>query len=281
MNRLSQGKSAVRLPAVAGSFYPNDTVQLRSMIEGFLHGVKPPEMPTPKAIIAPHAGYVYSGPIAASAFAQFMPARDAIKRVVVLGPSHWVQVRGLATTSAQVWRTPLGEIPVDSDALERIGALPQVTVFDEAHAREHSLEVELPFLQVVLNEFSLIPLVVGDASDAEVALVIDKLWDGEGTRFVISSDLSHYLDAVSARKLDALTAHAIESLSPQDIGEDQACGRVPIRGLLRAAQDHHLRARTLDLRNSGDTASPRDQVVGYGAWAFDKGDSLFSNVCWF
>lgn len=268
MNRLFPGKlPAIRPPAVAGSFYPDDPAKLRAMIERFLRDVKPPDTPAPKAIVAPHAGYVYSGPIAASAFAQFAPARDAIKRVVVLGPSHWVRVRGLATSSSQSWRTPFGEIPVDSEALKRITALPQVSVFDEAHVREHSLEVELPFLQVVLPEFSLIPLVVGDASDAEVAEVMDQLWGGDETRFVISSDLSHYLDYTSARKLDAATACAIEDLSPNEIGEDQACGRVPIRGLLRAAREHQLHARTLDLRNSGDTAGPRDRVVGYGAWA--------------
>ena len=268
MTKFFQRESpTIRPPAVAGSFYPDNPAELRGMIEGFLRDVKPWEAPAPKAIIAPHAGYIYSGPIAASAFAQFAPARNVIKRVVVLGPSHWVPLRGLATASAQSWRTPLGEIPVDTEALGQIGSLPQVHVLDNAHGREHSLEVELPFLQVVLSEFSLVPLVVGDASDAEVAEVIERLWGGDETRFVISSDLSHYLDHTSARKLDATTARAIESLSPQDISEKQACGRVPIRGLLRAAQQHQLRARTLDLRNSGDTAGPRDQVVGYGAWA--------------
>lgn len=267
MSRWFQGQSpAIRPPAVAGSFYPDHPAELRAMIEGFLRDVKPPDTRAPKAIIAPHAGYIYSGPIAASAFAQFGPARDAIKRVVVLGPSHWVRIRGLATTSSQSWRTPLGEIPVDSAALKRIAALPQVSVLDEAHVREHSLEVELPFLQVVLRGFSLVPLLVGDASDAEVAEVMDHLWDGDETRFVISSDLSHYLDYASARKLDAATARAIEHLSPDEIGDDQACGRVPIRGLLRAARKHQLLARTLDLRNSGDTAGPRERVVGYGAW---------------
>ena len=268
MSRLFQlGSQNVRLPAVAGRFYPDNPAELRGMIETFLSKVKPSDARAPKAVIAPHAGYIYSGPIAASAFAQFAPAREVIQRVVVLGPSHWVPLRGLAFNGTQSWRTPLGEIPVDTNALKQISSLPQVRVLDEAHVREHSLEVELPFLQVVLGEFSLVPLVIGEASDAAVAEVIGCLWDGEETRFVISSDLSHYLDYASARELDAVTARAIENLSPQDIGEEQACGRVPIRGLLRAAREHRLCAHTLDLRNSGDTAGPRDQVVGYGAWA--------------
>jgi len=260
--------STIRPPAVAGSFYPDVPGKLRAVVERLLRDVKPSDSPAPKAVIAPHAGYLYSGPIAASAFVQFFPARDVIKRMVLLGPSHWVPLRGLAASTARKWQTPLGEIPVDTAALRQIALLPQVQVLDAAHAREHSLEVELPFLQMVLGEFSFVPLVVGDASDAEVAEVINELWGGYETRFVISSDLSHYRDRTSACRLDAATAHAIETLSPQDIGNDQACGRVAIRGLLHAAREHHLRAHTLDLRNSGDTAGPRDQVVGYGAWAF-------------
>jgi AmmeMemoRadiSam system protein B len=266
--RIQEPSPATRPPAVAGRFYPDDPAELRDLIEGFLRAAKSPDARTPKAVIAPHAGYVYSGPVAASAFAQFEPARDRIRRVVVLGPSHRVPVRGLAISRARTWRTPLGEVPVDAAALGRIASLPQVCVFDEAHVREHSLEVELPFLQVVLRAFALVPLVVGEAGDGEVAEVIEQLWDGEETRFVISSDLSHYLDYATARKLDSATARAIENLSPDDIGEDQACGRIPIRGFLRAARERGLRARTLDLRNSGDTAGPRHQVVGYGAWAF-------------
>ena len=159
---------------------------------------------------------------------------------------------------------------MDTEAVGRICALPQVTVLDAAHAREHSLEVQLPFLQVVLGDFQIVPLVVGKAADEEVAGVIDALWGGPETRFVISSDLSHYQAYSRARELDAATGRAIEQLRPQDIAEAQACGRVPIRGLLRAARQHGLCARTVDLRNSGDTAGPRSQVVGYGAFVFDN-----------
>jgi hypothetical protein len=270
MKEFSPHKSSpIRPAAVAGRFYPANPAELRRMIEGFLGEVKPSSAPAPKAVIAPHAGYVYSGPIAASAYARFSPARDAIKRVVLLGPSHYVAFRGLATTSAETWTTPLGAVPVDTHAVQQVTALPQVSVLDEAHAQEHSLEVHLPFLQVVLGEFKIVPLVVGDAEDEEVEQVIETLWGGEEARFVISSDLSHYYNYARARELDSATARAIEQLKPQDIGREQACGRVPIRGLLCAAKTHGLRAMTVDLRNSGDTAGPRSEVVGYGAWAFE------------
>lgn len=238
------------------------------MIEGFLRDVKLVNAPATKAVIAPHAGYMYSGPIAASAFARFAPARDVIKRVVLIGPAHRVPFTGLATCSAEAWVTPLGVVPVDTDAVNKLCVLPQVRVIDDAHADEHSLEVELPFLQVVLGDFKIIPLVAGDALGEDVSEVVEALWGGEETRFVISSDLSHYHDYATARKLDAVTARAIEALRPAEITGEQACGRIGIRGILRAAQRHQLRAHTLDLRNSGDTAGPRSQVVGYGAWEF-------------
>jgi len=260
----------IRPSAVAGQFYPDNPAELRRMVEGFLRAVKPTDAVAPKAVIAPHAGYVYSGPIAASAYARLSAARDTVKRIVLLGPSHRVPFRGLAASGAEAFSTPLGLVPVDAEASREIRLLPQVVVLDQAHAHEHSLEVHLPFLQVVLADFKIVPLVVGDASDEEVSQVIDRLWDGAETRFVISSDLSHYLDYATAQKLDQATAHAIERLRPEDIGDEQACGRIPVRGLLCAARQHGLRARTLDLRNSGDTAGPHSQVVGYGAWAFEE-----------
>ena len=240
------------------------------MLEDFLRETKPAAAPAPKAVIAPHAGYVYSGPIAASAYARLAPARDTIKRVVLLGPSHHASFEGLAAPSDEAFATPLGSVPVDTASIRDLRShSPQVIVLDEAHACEHSLEAHLPFLQCVLAEFKIVPLLVCDASEDEVAEVIEALWGGEETRFVISSDLSHYCDYASARELDALTARAIEELRPQDIGVEQACGRVPIRGWLQVAKRHQLRARTVDLRNSGDTAGPRSEVVGYGAWVFE------------
>jgi len=281
-------QARIRPAAVAGRFYPRDPVELRNVINNLLAQVTTeaggePETPVPaggagaaaglrsgpKAIIAPHAGYPYSGPIAATAYAQLLPARDQIRRVVVLGPSHHVAVEGLATSSAEAFATPLGLVPVDVEAVRQARALPQVRELDEAHEYEHSVEVQLPFLQMVLGAFALVPLAVGDAAAEEVSQVLDALWDGPETRFVISSDLSHYYDFQTARRLDAATAKAIEALKPGDVGEEQACGRIPIRGLLETARRHGLRARTVDLRNSGDTAGPRDKVVGYGAFVFE------------
>jgi AmmeMemoRadiSam system protein B len=256
-----------RTPAVAGLFYPADAHELRATVRGLLAAV-PPVPPVPKAIIAPHAGYIYSGPIAASVYARLMPARERIRRVVLLGPAHRVAFEGLAVSAAVAFTTPLGDIPVDMAAVERLLALPQVRVLDQAHRGEHSLEVQLPFLQEVLIDFTLVPLVVGDAAPEEVSEVIETLWGGDETLIVISSDLSHYHDYATARRLDAATSRAIEALRPQDIGFEDACGRIPVNGLLLSARGHGLRAETLDLRNSGDTAGTRDRVVGYGAYAF-------------
>ena len=185
-------------------------------------------------------------------------------------PSHYVEVEGLATSSAEAFATPLGLLPVDVEAVRQARALPQVRELDEAHEHEHSLEVQLPFLQTVLGDFALVPLAVGDATPEEVGQVLDTLWDGPETRFVISSDLSHYYDFQTARRLDAATAKAIEALKPGGVIAERACGRIPICGLLQAASRHGLRARTVDLRNSGDTAGPRDKVVGYGAFVFES-----------
>ncbi|RCX32222.1 AmmeMemoRadiSam system protein B [Thioalbus denitrificans] len=260
--------SLVRQPAVANLFYPGDPQELKRMVDGYLAEASA-ESPPPKALIAPHAGYIYSGPIAATAYATLAPVRETITRVVLMGPSHRVPLYGLAVSSAERFETPLGSIPLDREAIDRALTLPQVKVMDEAHALEHSLEVHLPFLQEVLSAFSLAPFVVGDATPREVAEVLELLWGGPETLIVISSDLSHYHDYSTARELDAATSAAIEALHPEEISHGQACGRNPVNGLLVLARKHHLKARTLDLRNSGDTAGPRDQVVGYGAYVFN------------
>jgi AmmeMemoRadiSam system protein B len=258
---------STRSPAVAGLFYPDDAGTLRAAVHTLLAATAP-AAPAPKAIIAPHAGYVYSGPVAASIYASLIKARDRIRRVVLLGPAHRVAFDGLALSSATAFATPLGEIPLDTAATAQLLMLPQVRLLDAAHRDEHSLEVQLPFLQEVLDDFTLVPLLVGDTSPEEVSEVLDMLWGGEETLIVISSDLSHYHDYATARRLDAATSRAIEALRPQDIGYENACGRIPVGGLLLSARRHGLRAQTLDLRNSGDTAGPRDRVVGYGAYAF-------------
>jgi AmmeMemoRadiSam system protein B len=258
----------IRPPAVAGSFYPDRADALRAAVEDYLAAA--PSWPAgraPKAVIAPHAGYVYSGPVAACAFAALRAVAAKVRRVVVIGPAHFVPVRGLAVPSATAFRTPLGDVPLDRAALAAIAELPQVRRADAPHRDEHGLEVELPFLQAILGAFALVPLVVGEARPAEVAEVLALLWGGDETAFVASSDLSHYYDYDTAQRRDATTAAAIEALDP-NIGPDDACGHLPIGGLLIEAKRRGLEALRLDLRNSGDTAGPRDRVVGYGAWAF-------------
>ncbi len=259
-----------RPPAVAGTFYPADPEDLRGAVDAFLAGAVAagPEAAAPKALIAPHAGYVYSGPVAARAYAAVAPLRDIVTRVVLLGPSHRVALEGLALPADDAFETPLGTVPLDREACRHLLAQPGVRRLDAAHTFEHSLEVHLPFLQCVLARFALVPLSVGDASAAEVDAVLEAVWGGPETLIVVSSDLSHYYDYETARRLDAETTAAIEALSPEGLGPESACGRVPARGLLVAARRHGLRVHTLDVRSSGDTAGPRDQVVGYGSYAF-------------
>lgn len=259
--------SRIRPAAVAGLFYPADPVQLHQDIQSMLAGAEQTGE-APKALIVPHAGYIYSGPVAASAYAQLHGIKERIERVILLGPCHRVPLQGLATTSADYFETPLGRVKIDREAISRIMTLEQVREFDLTHEQEHSLEVQLPFLQEVLGAFSLVPLVVGDAREDEVSQVLEMLWGGDETLIVISSDLSHYHDYDTAKDLDSATCKAIEAMEPASIQYDQACGRNPVNGLLRAAKNHGLHATTLDLRNSGDTAGDRSRVVGYGAWAF-------------
>lgn len=259
---------STRPPAVAGTFYPADRRQLQAMIRAFL-SEKTDEGRQPKAIIAPHAGYVYSGSIAASAYRRLRPGRHRIRRVVLAGPSHRVGFKGIAVPSATAFSTPLGDVPLDRDAIASLSEFPFVQVLDPAHAAEHSLEVQLPFLQEVLEVFSLVPLVVGDADPAEVAQVLERVWGGDETVIVISSDLSHYHDYATAQRMDRKTSQAIEALRPAALDYEDACGRLPVSGLLLAAKQHGLTAKTIDLRNSGDTAGPKDRVVGYGAYIVD------------
>lgn len=258
----------VRPAAVAGTFYPGSPGRLRGMVEELLREVPVPSAPAPKAIIAPHAGYVYSGPIAARAFQAVASAAKRIERVVLLGPAHFVPIRGLALPDENAFETPLGEVPIHGDGARESLRMPQVLVQPEAHVREHSLEVEIPFLQVLLGEgFEIVPLVVGDASGEEVAEVLERLWGGPETLIVISSDLSHYLPYEQAREVDRATAEKILALDEPLHGR-QACGAHPINGLLVAARRLRLTPRLLDLRSSGDTAGDRDRVVGYGAFGF-------------
>jgi len=259
---------AIRPAAVAGLFYPAEPASLERQIGAYLADFEVPGgASVPKAIIVPHAGYVYSGTVAAAAYARLMPARGRIERVVLLGPSHHVGFRGLAAGSAEAWQTPLGTVPIDRATVERLTQANLAGVLDAAHAREHALEVHVPFLQRVLGDFRLVPIVAGDAPAEAVMALLDAAWGGPETAIVISSDLSHYLGYEACCNLDRRTAAAIEAFDGTAIGPDGACGRVPVGGLLAVGKRRGMTIARLDLRNSGDTAGPRDRVVGYGSWA--------------
>ena len=268
-----------RPPAVAGTFYPDQAASLRATVQDLLSQASSPRQSSeggtgtgaakcPKALIAPHAGYIYSGPVAASAYVRLSPFREDIRRVVLLGPAHRYPLRGLAASGAGAFETPLGPVPVDGEALQEVLALKQVHLLDQAHEGEHSLEVHLPFLQVVLDDFQLVPLVVGEALPEEISQVLEVLWGGPETLIVVSSDLSHFLSYSEARELDAYTARAVQDLRPHEIGYEQACGRLPMAGLILRALEDGLSVECVDLRSSGDTAGPRDRVVGYGSFLF-------------
>lgn len=255
----------VRPAAVAGMFYPASPIELRDDVDALLGAASAPEAHAPKALIVPHAGYVYSGAVAASAYAAIRSRADGIRRVVLLGPAHRAYVTGLALPEADAFETPLGTVRVDRAALKLI---PWVPRSEDAHMQEHSLEVQLPFLIRALREFALVPLCVGEAEPEDVARVLEALWGGPETLIVVSSDLSHYLPYQVARTTDQRTAHAILALGPRPIHHEQACGATPINGLILVARRHGLHAELLDLRSSGDTAGRRSEVVGYGAFAF-------------
>jgi len=263
--------SNIRPPAVAGSFYPGNPARLATDIDAMLEDARhrnPPGdgEPLPKAVIVPHAGYIYSGPVAAGAFLRLRKGKGTITRVVLLGPVHRVPVRGLALPAASAFETPLGTIPIDGDAIKLLDGLPQITVSGPAHALEHSLEVQLPFLQRVLGEFTLIPLAVGDARPEAVAEVLERLWGGPETLIVISSDLSHYLPYDTARRIDHETVQALLDLHLLP-SHEQACGATPVNGIIAAARRKGLIPKLIDLRNSGDTAGDKGRVVGYASIA--------------
>lgn len=266
--------ASVRAPAVAGTFYPASSAALAAAVDGYLEDARAQllrsgetQAPPPKAIVAPHAGYVYSGPIAASAFVRLEPLRDRITRVVLVAPAHRVYVSGLVAPGVHWLETPLGRLEVDEEALERV---PEVGINNAAHAREHALEVELPFIQRVLPNAKVVPLAVGEATPAQVARVLDRLWGGEETVIVVSSDLSHYLPYAEGRAEDEATCAKIVALDGPIEGE-QACGAAGVNGLLVVALRRRLVAELVDLRSSGDTAGSKEEVVGYAAVVFREG----------
>ncbi|MDH4192374.1 MAG: AmmeMemoRadiSam system protein B [Betaproteobacteria bacterium] len=263
--------TSIRPAAVAGAFYPGSAPELAAELGALLRRseVGEPRLGWPKALIVPHAGYVYSGPVAARAYRELENARGTVRRVVLLGPVHRVPIRGIALPGADAFATPLGRITIDAEASRVVSDLAQVLTHRAAHAYEHSLEVQLPFLQRLLGEFSLVPLAVGTASAQEVAEVIERLWGGPETIIVVSTDLSHYHGYDEARRIDAATISRIAALAA-DLVHEQACGATPLNGLLLAASRRGLTVRLLAACNSGDTAGDRDRVVGYSAFALDE-----------
>ena len=267
--------SSTRPAAVAGTFYPGDPRTLATEVEDLLGGVgvPAPRLGYPKALIVPHAGYIYSGPVAAHAYDELVAARGSVRRVVLLGPTHRVAVRGLAVPSATAFATPLGTVQIDADALREVRDLPQVVASDAAHALEHSLEVQLPFLQKVLGDFALAPFAVGAASVEDVAEVIERLWGGPETLIVVSTDMSHYHSYEQARAIDGATIERIAAFAT-DIDHEEACGATPLNGLLFTSKNRNLSLKLLCACNSGDTAGGKGRVVGYSAFGLYQGGEV-------
>jgi MEMO1 family protein len=256
----------VRAPAGAGKFYPADPEFLRKVLDGYLNADEE-DGEIPKAVIAPHSGYIYSGPVAGRAFRAWREATH-IRRVVLIGPSHSYDFPGLALPDATVFSTPLGEVEVDAASVRQLNRLGFIRVFEAAHEPEHCLEVQLPFLQQLFASFQIVPLVTGTTSPEQVARVLDLVWGGRETLIVVSSDLSHYQDYATARRRDAVTARMIECFDHAQLNADQACGADAIRGFLNTALKREMRCVIRDLRNSGDTAGMASEVVGFGAFQF-------------
>ena len=277
-NIIELDVSQVRRPAVSGTFYPSNPKELHASVQFYLSEaagkISSTPIITPKAIIAPQAGYKYSGLTAAAAYNSLKPIANSINRVVIMGPCHRIGISGIALPSSQAFDTPIGRIPLDIEAISKIVPLHQVNIFDDTHKEDHAIEVHLPFLQVILKNFSIVPMIVGQSSINEVAEVLQTLWGGDETLILVSSDLSHYLPYDEAQKIDNITCKAIEQLDPTALGEEQACGRNSIKGLMMVAREKGLSAVTVDLRNSGDTAGNKDSVVGYGSWVLTKNKNV-------
>src|SRR5687767_2097811 len=267
--------NAVRPAAVAGMFYPGDARALAAEVDDLLGGVEQsaPRLGYPKALVVPHAGYIYSGGVAARAYDELAAARGSVRRVVLLGPTHRVAVRGLAVPGAQAFATPLGQVRIDRDAIASVRHLPQVVVSDAAHALEHSLEVQLPFLQKMLGDFALAPFAVGTAGVQEVAQVLERLWGGPETLIVISTDMSHYHPYETARAVDGATLARIGAFAT-DPDHEEACGATPLNGLLLSAKNRQLEIKLLSVCNSCDTAGGKDRVVGYSSFALYEGGEI-------
>ncbi len=260
------GSLSVRQPAVAGLFYDRDPVQLGSVVDELLSGVTATGGPRPKVLIVPHAGYVYSGATAASAYLRLAPWRNDIRRVVLLGPAHRVYLEQVALPGCDSYASPLGEVPIDVELAAIATELPGVCVSEQAHREEHSLEVQLPFLQRLLGDFSLLPMVVGHCPPGQVAAIIDALWGGPETLIVVSTDLSHFHSYEQAERLDRLTCERLLAHDQSLNGED-ACGANALNGLMTSEHGRQLEVELVHRCNSGDSTGDHSRVVGYGAFA--------------
>lgn len=258
----------IRRSAVAGYFYPSNKEILIKQIKNFLENATLKFNYTPYALICPHAGYVYSGPIAGFSYKTLLPNKKNYKNIIILGPSHFEYVNGIAYISAEYFETPLGNAKVDLETLEKIKKLDFLVQNEDAHKKEHSIEVQIPFIQYIFqNDIPILPLAFGKISPEKIKILLETIWNPE-TLIIISSDLSHYYDYDTAKKLDKQTSDAILNLDSDAIQYEQACGRIGIQGLLMFAKEKNWKAYLLDLRNSGDTSGSKTQVVGYGAWSF-------------
>lgn len=255
-----------RRTVAAGRFYSADPRELAETVDGLLAAASIGTGPAPVGIVVPHAGYQYSGAVAATAYARLASSLP-VERVLVLGPAHFVPVAGCAVPAAAAFETPLGSVPVDAVCCERLAQFPGVVRDDAPHAPEHSVEVQLPFLQRLLpTDWELVPIVVGRAEAEVVVGVIDSA-AGPDTAVVCSTDLSHYLDQEQAAARDRRTAEAIVGRRADEIGDRDACGAAALRGVLAWARRRDVSVELLDLRTSGDTSGDRSRVVGYGAFA--------------
>lgn len=271
----------VRIPAVAGQFYPLNPRELEATVRNYVTATPysldvPPRSVLPKALIVPHAGYMYSGSVAGHVYSLLQPVRKSVHRVILVGPSHYVHFEGIGITSADAFETPLGDIPIDRETNSKLLELPFVVSQDEAHGPEHSLEVQLPFLRQCLDNFELVPLVFGRIEPAHIADALRLVWGGAETLIVISSDLSHFLDDESCRRIDTETAQIIESLDTERLTSERACGAKGIQGLMILAREKGLHIRTLELKNSSDASGDRRRVVGYGGF-YILSDSISSH----
>ena len=252
---------------VAGMFYPGEEASLRQMVDGFIQKALSFDL-RPRAIIAPHAGYIYSGSIAGTAYKTIAAVRDQIENVIIMSPAHRFYLRGIALHMADAFATPLGNIPVNIGIVKKIKQFSSVQWEERSFIQEHGLETHLPFIQRAFKPgIKIVPMIVGECQESEVAEILESVWEDPRNFVIISSDLSHFHSYADAKKLDRNTVDLIQNLDSQSLDTEFACGHYPICGLLNLARNRKLKIKALDIRSSGDTAGSKESVVGYGSFA--------------